>query len=171
MNKKCIIDIETESLDPKEGRIICIGVKDVDSAKPIVFHDENEKQLLEDFLEYFHNKCFNEIIGYNILFDIRFIFARCLKYDLTSNGFFNAKHTDLMHIMKSVKPVWSMNKPGTLDEWSEFLFGAGKYPLSESVKEKFERGKISEIIEYNKRDVEITHLLWKRIQQVLNNGS
>ena len=169
MNKKCVLDIETEDLDPKTGRIICIGVKDVNSEKPIVFHDENEKQMLTDFLDYFHRKEFKEIIGYNILFDIRFIFGRCLKYDLTSNGFFSAKHTDLMHIMKSVKPVWSMNRPGTLNEWSEFLFGSGKYPLSESVKEKFEKGKLSEIIEYNKRDVKITYRLWERIQKVLNN--
>jgi len=170
MSKRCVLDIETEDLDPKVGRIICIGVKDVESDKPIVFHDESEKQLLEDFLDYFHHKGFNEIIGYNILFDIRYIFARCLKYGLTSNGFFNSNHIDLMHIMKSVKKVYSINKAGTLNEWSEFLFGAGKFPLSESIKEKFKKGKISEIIEYNKRDVEITYLLWKRVQQVLNNG-
>lgn len=171
MTKRCVLDIETESLDPKEGRIICIGIKDIDSDKSIVFHHEDEKQLLKDFLEYFHYKGFDEIIGYNILFDIRFIFGKCLKYGLTSNSFFSTKHTDLMHIMKSVKPVWSMNKPGTLNEWSEFLFGAGKFPLSESVKEKFEKGKISEIIEYNKRDVELTCLLWKRIQKVFDNGN
>lgn len=171
MAKKCVIDIETEDLDPKTGRIICIGAVDTDSDKPIVFYDENEKQMLKDFLEYFHSKGFAEIIGYNILFDIRYIFARCLKYNINSNGFFHANYTDLMSTMKSVKNRWSMNRPGKLDEWSEFLFGSGKFPLSGSVKEKYEKGKISEIIEYNKRDVKITFMLWKRVQKVLYDGS
>lgn len=170
MDKKCVIDIETESLDPKEGRIICIGVKEIGGGRSVVFYDENEEQMLRDFLDYFHNRGFNEIVGYNILFDIRYVFARCLKHDLPSNGFFKASYTDLMHIMKSVKNAWSMNKPGKLGEWSEFLFGSGKIPLSENIREKFERGKIGEIIEYNKRDLEITFMLWERIQKVLGNG-
>ncbi|MFQ6020918.1 MAG: hypothetical protein ACE5J4_02780, partial [Candidatus Aenigmatarchaeota archaeon] len=109
------------------------------------------------------------IIGYNILFDIRFIFARCLKYNIISNGFFHANYIDLMHIMKSVKKVWSTNKPGTLNEWAEFLFGAGKYPLPDSISKLFEKGYISQIIEYNKRDLKITYMLWKRIQKVFSN--
>jgi len=171
MNKKCVLDIETESLDPKEGRIICIGTRDIESSKTIVFYDENEKQMIKDFLEYFHDKGFNEVIGYNILFDIRYIFARCLKYNLFSNGFFKTFYTDLMNIMKSVKNVYSMNKPGTLNEWTEFLFGAGKVPLPDSICNMFEQGKISEIIEYNKRDLEITQMLWERVEKVLNNGN
>jgi DNA polymerase elongation subunit (family B) len=171
MTKKCVLDIETENLDPKVGRIICVGIMDTEVGRPITFHDENEKQMLIDFLDYFHRKEFREIIGYNVLFDIRFIFGRCLRYGLTSNGFFSAKHTDLMHIMKSVKPVWSMNKPGTLDEWTEFLFGAGKIRLPDNISNLFEQGKIGQIIQYNKRDVEITYRLWERIQKVLNNGN
>lgn len=170
MNKKCVLDIETESLDPKEGRIICIGTKDAETEKTIVFYDENEKQMLIDFLDYFHEKGFNEIIGYNILFDIRYIFARCLKHNICSNGFFKSIHIDLMLTMKSVKNVYSLNKAGKLDEWAEFLFGAGKYPLPDSVSKLFEKGNISQIIEYNKRDLEITYLLWKRIQKVFSNG-
>ncbi len=167
--KSCIVDIEVENKDPKFGRIICIGVKDIETGKTLVFFDENEKTMIEDFLEYFHKHGFNEIIGYNILFDIRFIFVRCLKYGIASNGFFSAKHTDLMEFMKSVNKGRVWIKPGTLNEWAEFLFGSGKYPLSESVKEKFWKGKISEIIEYNKRDLELTYLLWKRIKKVLEN--
>jgi len=171
MNGKAVIDIETESLDPKEGRIICIGIKDVNNGKTTVFHHDNEKEMLRAFLDYFSNKGFNEIIGYNILFDIRFIFAKCLKYNLPANGFFSSDITDLMWIMKSVRKIYSYNRPGKLDEWAEFLFGAGKYPLPESVPKLFEKGKISQIIEYNKRDVKITFELWKRIQKVFSNGN
>lgn len=168
--KKCIIDIETESLDPKEGRIICIGTKDIDSGKTVVFHDDDERQMLEDFLDYCHRKQFGEIIGYNVLFDFRFIFARCLKFSIRTNGFFKSVVTDLMATMKSVRNIYSLNKPGTLNEWTEFLFGTGKVPLPDSICNMFEQGKLSQIIEYNKRDIEITFMLWKRVQEVLGNA-
>src|SRR4030065_1709890 len=107
----CIIDIETEDLDPKEGRIICIGTKDAENGKVTVFFDEDEENMLKDFLGYFHNRNFKEIIGYNILFDIRFIFAKCLRYGLSANGFFSSSITDLMTIMKSVRRIYSYHKP------------------------------------------------------------
>jgi len=170
MRPRCIIDIETEDLDPKSGRIICIGVLDTATNKSWVFYDENEKQMLRDFLDFFHNRGFKEVIGYNVLFDLRYIFARCLKYNLASNSLFKIMHSDLMHIMKSVKNVYSLNKAGTLNQWAEFLFGSGKYPLPDSIPKLFESGNISLIIEYNKRDLEITYQLWKRIQRVFSNG-
>jgi DNA polymerase elongation subunit (family B) len=167
MNKKCVIDIETESIDPKEGRIICIGLKDVESGKTIVFYDDSELELLRSFLDFFHNKGFNEIIGYNVMFDIRYIFARCLKYGIQTNGFFKSEFNDLMHTMKSVRKIWSMNRPGTLEEWSEFLFDDGKIPLSKSIKELFDSGRVTDIINYNKRDVELTFRIWKRVDDIL----
>lgn len=170
MSEKCILDIETEDLDPKLGRIICIGVRDAETGKDIVFYDENEKQMLKDFLCYFNEKEFLEVIGYNVLFDVRFLFSKCLKYNLSANGFFHSNFNDLMWTMKSVVKRYSWNPPGKLDEWAEFLFGVGKYPLPDSVQKIFENGGISQIIEYNKRDLEITHMLWKRIEKVFSNG-
>jgi DNA polymerase elongation subunit (family B) len=165
---KCVIDIETESLDPKEGRIICIGVKDCETGKTTVFYDESEERMLKSFLEYYKGRKFTEIIGYNVLFDIRFIFAKCLRYGLPANGFFSAGFTDLMTIMKSVRKIYCYNKPGTLDEWTCFVFGTGKKKLMESISNLYDKGKISQIIEYNKRDVEITYQLWERVQKVLS---
>jgi DNA polymerase elongation subunit (family B) len=171
MSRKCVIDIETESLDPKEGRIICIGIKDVECQSAEVFYDDDEIEMLRRFLEYFHGKKFDQIIGYNILFDLRYIFARCLKYRIYSNGFFRSLHVDLMLIMKSVKNVFSMNKPGTLEEWSQFLFGESKLETAESVPVLFTKGEIQRIIDYNRKDLELTYQLWKRIQEVLSDGN
>lgn len=167
--KRCVIDIETEGLSPIDGRIICIGIKDVDNGSVIVFFDNDEKRMLIDFFDFFSKKCFREIIGYNVLFDIRFIFARALKYDLDAQGFFNCDFNDLMSIMKSVKNVWSLNRPHTLDEWSQLVFGNGngKIELKMSVAELFRNGLIDKIIEYNKHDVELTCNLWKRVEKIL----
>lgn len=169
MCKKCVIDIETESLDPKEGRIICIGVKDIGAEKTIVFYNENEEQMIKDFLGYFHNEGFREIIGYNVLFDIRFIFVKCLKYEIASNGFFSATFTDLLTTMKSVRRMYSYNKPGTLNEWAKFLFDDGKILLSNSIETLYKEGRIDDILNYNKKDLELTFRMWERIEKVLNN--
>ena len=168
MNKGCVIDIETESLGPKEGRIICIGAKDTNGDKTIVFYHDDEKEMINAFLDYYKRKNFTEIIGYNVLFDIRFIFAKCLRYGLSANGFFSSTFTDIMTIMKSVRRIYSYNKPGTLNEWVEFVFDNGKMPLSDSVENLYKQGKLTEIINYNKQDVEITYRLWKRVQKVFS---
>jgi DNA polymerase elongation subunit (family B) len=167
MNKKCVIDIETESLDPKEGRIVCIGTLDVENSKTLVFYDDDEQLLLRRFLDFFHNNKFNEIIGYNLMFDIRYIFARCMKHNIPSNGFFKSEFNDLMHTMKSVRKIWSLNRPGTLEQWSVFLFGKSKRFLSDSVEGKYKAQEIDEIIAYNEQDLQLTFMLWKRIQEVL----
>jgi len=169
MDSKCVLDIETEDLDPKEGRIICIGIKDVETGKIIVFYHENEKEMLKAFLEYCKRRNFTEIIGYNVLFDIRFIFAKCLRYGLPANGFFSAAFTDLMSIMRSVRRIYCYNKPGTLQEWVEFIFDDGKMPLSDSIGKLYQKGRITDILNYNKRDVELTYRLWERVRKVLGH--
>lgn len=164
---KCVLDIETEDLDPKIGRIICIGVKDADTGKVMVFFDEDEKQMLNDFIDYVHNKQFKEVIGYNLSFDMRFLFVKCMKYRIRGGGFFRILFTDIMDNMRAVRKMYSYNKPGKLDEWADFILGNGKLPLNGSIKELWEQGKIDEIIRYNKQDLEITYELWKRVQEVL----
>ena len=166
--KKCVIDIETTDLDPKIGRVICIGIKDIFSDEVRVFHNRNEKTMIEEFLNYFHEKDFKEVIGYNVLFDIRFIFAKCLKYNIYSNGFFKSSYPDLMLTMKSVRNVYSFNKPGTLGEWSEYLFGESKLETGKGVPELFANNEIQRILDYNKKDVELTFQLWKRVHEVMD---
>lgn len=139
---------------------------DIDSGKTLVFYDTDEEQMLKDFVDYFSKKGFQEIIGYNVLFDIRYIFARLLKYKINSMGMFRATFTDLMSIMKSVRNIWSMNRPGTLQEWSKLIFGEGKLEIT-SVADLYRQGLINKLIEYNKRDIEITYCLWKRVVEVL----
>ena len=167
MNRKCVIDIETEGLEPWKDRIICIGVRDTDNPKTIVFFDEDEKAVLEGFVKYYLKKGFNEVIGFNVNFDIRFIFAKCLKYEIPAPGLFNSTFTDVMDNVRSVKRIYSYNKPGKLEQWLQFLFGIGKLEKGESVKDLFERREFTRIIQYNKQDVDMTYELWKRIRMVL----
>ena len=173
--KKCIIDIETTGFDPWTGRIVCIGVMDIDSKKIEVFYDNHEESFLVQFLYYFQKMEFREIIGFNIGFDIRWIIGRALFYNIPSaNAFYMAKSTDLMHLLKGSRRFFNFNKAGTLDQWSRFLLGKGKLLKSGSIPALYREGKIDEILAYNKNDVEITFELWLRITTVLggvNHGA
>lgn len=166
-NNKCILDIETTSFQPWSGRIICIGVKDISSGEIQVFYDENEESLLLQFFRHINKKQYSEIIGYNIAFDMRFIFARCLLYKLPTNGFFNKTQTDLMMILKNVRKSYNFNQPGTLDDWAKALLGKKKLFDNTKVPELYSQGRIMDLIEYNQNDLELTYELWKRIKIVL----
>jgi len=166
--KKCVLDIETECQFPTDGRIICIGAKEIHSGEVKEFYDKSEEILLTRFLKYFNEKNFKEIIGFNVFYDIRFIFAKCLKYKIHGGTFFSAFYTDIMMILKSVRRVYNFNRPGTLDQWARFLIGKGKIMNNASVPALYRQGRINEILEYNRNDVEITFELWERIIFVLD---
>ena len=169
-NRKCIMDIETTSFEPWIGKIICIGIKDVESGDVTVFYDEHEETLLMKFFQYFNKMNFQEIIGYNIGFDIKCILSRCLRYRIPANGFFRATATDLMIILHRFKRFYTYDRPGTLDEWAKYLLGRGKLFNNNSIPSLYQQGKISEIISYNKNDLQITFELWERITYVLQGG-
>ena len=167
--RKCVLDIETTTFAPWEnGKIICIGIKDVDSGEVLVFHDENEEAMIIRFFQYFKQINFQEIIDFNIGFDIRYILIRCLRYKIPANSFFAVDSTDLMAILHRFKRLYTFDRPGTLDEWCRCLFGKGKLLNNNSVPALYRQGRITEIIRYNKNDLELTHELWKRITFVLN---
>ena len=166
-HSKCILDIETTSFQPWSGRIICIGVKDVRPEEDYIFYDENEESLLLQFFKHVNKRQYDEFIGYNLAFDTRFIFARCLLYKLPTNGFFNKTHTDIMMILKNVKKGYNYNQPGKLNDWATALLGKEKLFDNTKVPKLYSQGRIKDLIEYNQNDLELTFEIWKRIKIVL----
>lgn len=164
---ECIIDIETEGLEPWKDRIVCIGIKNVDSDEIIVFFNDDEEKMLKGFVKYFDLEHFNLILGYNLMFDVRYIFARCLKYGIKNKKFFQTQMKDIMRVLQNMEKYMGFNKPGKLDQWSECILGQRKIELSENSWEMYGKGKVKELIEYNKRDIELTSRLWERIKSVL----
>lgn len=167
--RECVLDIETTSLDPKEGRIVCIGVKNVKYSKYKIFMDtNNEEIMIKEFLDYYRYNKFDTVIGYNVVnFDMRYIFIKCLKYELDARELIFSKHIDLMYLLRSFKNGFYGNgKFEKLDVWASYLLNQGKIPIPRSVKELYKRGEYSTIITYNKQDLRITHNLYKRLKKV-----
>lgn len=167
---KAVFDIETTELEPWSGEIICIGIKDVETDKTHVFRGQKEEETVRSFAKYGHRRDFDEIIGYNVIFDIRYVFAKCMKYGITAGNLFNSHYKDLMSTMKSVKPVYNHNKPGKLNQWLVHIFEEAKMLDNEDIPELYEDGEVDKIIEYCRKDVELTYKLWERSQLVLKQN-
>jgi len=72
-----------------------------------------------------------------------------------------------MSILKGPVNLFNFNKPGTLEQWSKYILDEKKLYRDNTILELFQMGRINEIIEYNRRDVELTFEIWRRIQYVL----
>jgi len=169
--KPLVVDIETSGLNPWESRIIVIGCKDVlAQEEPIVqFSDPDEMKMLEDFLTFFHAGGYNQVIGFNYGFDLRFIFAACMRYRLQCPEIEAAKIYDLANIMKQVKDsyVFNTNKQGDLDSWSRYLLNMKKTMTAEQMLTAWDEGRILDILAYNENDVLLEYYLWGLIKYTL----
>lgn len=72
-----------------------------------------------------------------------------------------------MAVMKQVGYRYSSNNSGGLEDCIKLFFGEEKLMENGSVPEKYEEGKIDEIVEYCEQDVEVTAKLWKRANSVV----
>lgn len=169
-NSKCIIDTESTGYNPWSARLICIGIKDLQSGETRVFYDDNEEEMLMKFLQYFNKMKYDEILGYNLPHDLRFIFAKCLRFKIPGNGLFSAIHNDLMSTLKGDGHPNNFNRPGRLNEWTRFLLGREKLPGNTSILALYREHKIQEILKCNRDHLEMTFEVWKRIQLVLQGG-
>jgi len=167
-NRRCVIDVETTN-DQWTGQLVCIGILNIDSENQEIqsFTGSYEEMVLKNFLRYFNNNQFDEIIGYNLCWDIRVVLSRCMKYRLRADAIYRARCTDLMMILKGFGKGYNYNEVGSLDMWSKFLGGPGKIKTEASIEDLYKMGRWSEIIEYNIRDLKLTYDLWDRLNIVI----
>jgi len=79
--KPFFVDVETLGLDPLESRLIAIGYDC--NGSPEVIIGENERKIIENFLEVINNCDGIVLIGYNIIgFDLPFLIARGLRHGI-----------------------------------------------------------------------------------------
>lgn len=167
--KSVVIDIETTGVMPFDSRIICIAAASLMAPENIVvFYDKDEKKMLEKFINWFNGNGFNQIIGYNVAFDYRFLFAKAMRHRIKAPTFSEAGLYDLMNVMKQVKRefVFNFNKPGTLGEWVKYLFDREKLMTYEEILTAYEAGQIEPIINHCKNDVDLVLLLYTLDQYV-----
>lgn len=153
------------SFDGSFGRILCIGYAIDDNPTECLCNDKNEAQMLQEFWEIAEGA--NLFIGHNIIdFDMRFIYQRSVVNNVRPTldlSFARYRNSPMYDTMKEwVK--WSMGSVGL-----EHLALALGIPTPKDgidgsqVYDFYKRGKINEICEYCKKDVEATRLVYKKM--------
>lgn len=162
--KELIVNVETTSIMPYEGRLVVIGVLDPNALEPkaMNFIQQDELSTIGEFLEWFEQSPYTTIVGYNVAFDYRFIYAVCQKYRLEARKWLEAKLYDLMQQQKQVKNqfVPGFNKPGTLEQWATYLFGSKPYAPQKQVFKWIEEGNVEEIVNFNNDKLAKAYGLW-----------
>lgn len=80
------LDIETDGLDPKNHRVLAIGLKN--PTGQMIFCHDDEAKLLREFAKIFNGNSHKGIwlCGHNIIaFDLMFIIERCQKHNIEIN--------------------------------------------------------------------------------------
>lgn len=126
-----VLNIETTGLRPWEHRIIAIGLQDPKdvNAEPTIIIDDDEAVILNSLFTIIKDFGFNQMIGYGLSFDLRFIVIRAMNYGITCKEFADMELYDLMQGMAQIKFefVYSAQKPPSLSEISDFFW---RYPKS-----------------------------------------
>ena len=162
--RELIINLETTSTVPWEGRIICIGALDPNAIAPesMNFINETELATIDEFLQWFDQSPYTSFVGYNVAFDYRFLYAVMQKYRKESAKFMKMDLYDLMQQQEQVKNkfVPGFNKAGTLEQWSTYLFGSQPYAPQKQVFKWIKEGNIDEIVNFNSDKLVKAYGLW-----------
>ncbi len=153
------------SFDGAFGRILCIGYATDDNPAEVLYSENDEKKMLEDFWQIAQDAFL--FIGHNIIdFDMRFIYQRSVV-----NGVTPTKDLSFARYRRS--PMFDTDREWM--KWAMQKIGLEKLALAlgipspkdgidgSQVYSFYKAGKINDILEYCKRDVEVTRKIYKKI--------
>lgn len=153
------------SFDGAFGQIICIGYAIDD--KPIEVLQGDEKKILKDFWEIAKNASL--FIGFNNMdFDLRFIYQRSVvcgakpSVDLSFRRYANSPIFDVMHEWNK----WDLRSHISLDGLAKALgipSSKGGVIEGKDVAQAYKDGRLDEICDYCKKDVEVTRAIYKKM--------
>lgn len=156
------------SFDGSFGRILCIGYAENDDEVKVLDGSQNEAEMLQCFWDIAKDK--NLFIGHNVMdFDLKFIFQRSIILGVKPPR----KHRDMSFARYRNNPIYD-----TMHEWSKW--GSGKVGLEQlamsmgiptpkdgidgsQVYDFYRAGKVQEILDYCKRDVDTTREVYKKM--------
>jgi len=153
------------SFDGAFGRIVCIGYAIDDNPVEVFFGDE--KQILKDFWQIAKDQ--RRFIGFNNMdFDLRFIYQRSIILGVqpTQNLSFARYRNDPIYDIMHEWNKWSMKSSISLDTLAKALgIPSSKDGEIEgkNVAKAYTDGRLPEICEYCKKDVEVTRAIYKKM--------
>ena len=173
------------SINPRLGRILCIGYStedNIDAAVSFAKTEEEEPKLLRAFWETMGMEA-GEVVTWNGTWDLRFIVVRSLVHRITPTvrpeiiaGWFRRYSTFPHFDCRGVLTNWQWGVEGEgLHEWAK-TFGLPERPESirgltgADVCQLFADGKIATIEEYCGWDVMDTKRIYEQLAPMFDSG-
>lgn len=153
------------SFDGAFGRILCIGYALNNEPTEVLYNEGDEKETLRQFWELASRA--DLFIGHNVMdFDLRFIYQRSIVNNVVPSkeiSFARYRNYPIFDTMKEwVK--WSFSTVGLESLALALGIPSPKDGIDGSqVYDFYKKGKVKDILEYCKRDVETTREVYKRI--------
>lgn len=153
------------ALDGTFGRILCIGYAVDDDEVDVLYNEDNEAETLRQFWELAKNS--DMFIGHNVMdFDLRFIYQRSIINNVVPSLDLNFARYRSFPIYDTMKEwvKWSNNSIGLEPLALALGIPTPKEGIDGSqVYDFYKKGKVQEILDYCKRDVETTRAVFKRM--------
>lgn len=156
------------SFDGSFGRILCVGYAENDEQTKVLDGSQNESEMLQCFWDIAKDK--NLFVGHNVIdFDMKFIFQRSIILGIKPpknhrSMSFARYRNDPMYDTMWEWSKWSSNKVGLEQLAMSMGIPTPKKGIDGSqVYDFYKAGKIQEILDYCKRDVETTRLIYKKL--------
>lgn len=149
--------VSSPALHPCTCKIVAIGVKPVNE-DAIVFTG-NEKDIILGLKSYLEEKQPSRIITFNgVGFDFPVIRMRALKHGIFGMGKLlpAARSYRCYDIFQRMKYEFPMS----LSELSFIVNGSPKDMTGDAVEDLYRNGEIDKIVEYNKKDLELTEQIY-----------
>ena len=153
------------SLDGAFGQIICIGYAIDD--KPAEVIQDDEKEMLTKFWDIAQDA--HLFIGFNVMdFDLRFIYQRSIinKVKTTKNLSFARYRSDPIFDIMWEWRKWARDPSVSLDTLAKALdleSSKDQGIQGKDIWKVYQNGRINDICDYCKRDIELTRKIYKRM--------
>lgn len=157
--------VERAALSPMTGKVLCIGVRDIDGSFRVVDGGGDEKSLLEEWTKIVDGYKNETFLGWNIWgFDLNFLQKRAIKHGVKPcirwgfDFYRQDKFIDLMNL-------WSgrdRDIPSSLDAVSKFLGLPGKNGSAKDFHALWENDRDAAVA-YLQRDIELTASIAERM--------
>lgn len=162
------------SFDGAHGHICVVGLAFDDEPAQAIYSDTwhaDEAQVLQDLFDRLntrieqHPNVRPRFVGHNLVeFDLRFLFQRCVVLGVRPSSYipFAAKPWDDSVYDTMVR--WGARAGGSLNKITKALGLGGKGDIDGSMVWDYVRdGRIAEVADYCKSDVDLTRALYKRM--------
>ena len=169
--KTCILDLETSNLDAPFGILLTWGIKTYGKDEFFI-NGITKKDLVGDSLDRrLIKECVDKLSEYAVVityngtrFDLKWLRAKALHYNLDFPPYGSIRHIDLYFIVKNrLKIGWS-----SLENACNYLGIAGKTRIDPepwlSAMTKADTQALEEIIYHNEMDLAITERLFDRLK-------